>query len=132
MIFIIELVFIFTIRNEAHKSYNYFYIYNLYLKYIYFNTEKREKASNNLEKDSFNLLNNNIYVKTMDDVRNIMDVRLTTNAKYYQKLVSKLSFVSRKIWNKNFIFQSSYTFSKKPTQSKSFILSQKKQPSESV
>lgn len=126
MIFIIELVFMFTIRNEAHKSYNYFYIYNLYLKYIYFNTEKREKASNNLEKDSFNLLNNNIYVKTMEDVRNIMDVRLTTNAKYYQKLVSKLSFVSRKIWNKNFIFQKFLYFLEKANPIKIFYSFPKK------
>ena len=52
----------------------------------------------------------------MEDLRNRMDVRLTTNAKYYQKLVSKSSFV----WNKNFIFQKFLYFLEKANPTKMF------------
>ena len=37
----------------------------------------------------------------MENVRNRVDVRCATNAKDYQKLVSKPTFISQKILNKN-------------------------------
>ena len=39
----------------------------------------------------------------MENVRNRIDVRLNTNAKDYKKLVSRPSFVSQKIFNKDLV-----------------------------
>ena len=45
-------------------------------------------------------MNNGLHGKTVENLRNTVDLRLT-NAKYCQKLVSKPRFVSQKIFNKN-------------------------------
>ena len=39
----------------------------------------------------------------MENLKNRLDVRLATNSKEYQKLVSKPSLVSQKIFNKNLV-----------------------------
>ena len=39
-------------------------------KYINFNTQKRNQAVNDFERDFYNLLNNAFYGKTMENVRN--------------------------------------------------------------
>ena len=70
-------------------------------KYIDFNTNKRKNAGNGFEKYFFKLMNNSTLGKTMENLRKRINVRLVYNARDYKKYVSKPSFVSQKIFNKN-------------------------------
>ena len=72
-------------------------------KYIDFNTDKRKTASNNFEQEFFKLVINSVYVKTVENLRKRINVRLVNNDKDYKKYVSKSSFVSRKNFNKKFV-----------------------------
>ena len=48
-------------------------------------------------------MNNSVYGKTMENFRKRVKVRLVNNAEDYKKYVSKPSFVSQKIFSKNFV-----------------------------
>ena len=48
-------------------------------------------------------MNNSVFGKTMENIRKRMSVRLVNNAKDYVKCISKPSFVSQKIFSKNFV-----------------------------
>ena len=53
-------------------------------QYVDFNTQKRIEAGKNLDKDGkalYNLMNNSVYGKTMEDFRNRIDVKLVSNKK---------------------------------------------------
>ena len=77
---------------------------NNWLKeYIMFNTDERKNAVNNFEKDLFKLMNNSVFGKTMENLRKRINVKLINNEKEYIKRVSRLNFVSQKIFSKNFI-----------------------------
>ena len=70
-------------------------------QYIDFNTEKRKNAKNSFEKDFFKLMNNSVFGKTMKNLRKRVDVRLVTNEKKLDKLTSKPTYASSKIFNEN-------------------------------
>ena len=70
-------------------------------QYIDFNTEKRKRAKNTFEKDFFKLMNNSVFGKTMENLRKRVDVKLVTNEKKLDKLTSKPTYVSSKIFNQN-------------------------------
>ena len=72
-------------------------------QYIDFNTQKRTNAKNAFEKDFFKLMNYSVYGKTMENLRKRVDVRLITDEKKLIKWVSKPTYVSSKIFNKNLV-----------------------------
>ena len=70
---------------------------------IDFNTEKRTKAKNSFEKDFFKLMDNSVFGKTMENLRNRVDVKLVINEKKLIKLASKPTFVTSKIFNEKLV-----------------------------
>ena len=48
-------------------------------------------------------MNNSVYGKTMENLGKRIKFRLVSNAKNYEKWVSRPSFVSQKIFSKNFV-----------------------------
>jgi hypothetical protein len=72
-------------------------------KYIDFNTEKRKLAKSDFEKDFYKLMNNSVFGKTMENVRNRIDFRLINDEKKRDKLVKKPTFESIKIYNEHLV-----------------------------
>ena len=71
--------------------------------FVLFNTEKRINAANKFEKRFFKLMINSVYGKTMENVRKRANVKLINNKNDYLKAVSRPSFVSQKILDKNLV-----------------------------
>ena len=69
--------------------------------YIDFNTEKRKYANSDFEKDFFKLMNNSVFGKTMENLRNRMNVEFVNDPKKMKKLCAKPSFQTFKIFNEN-------------------------------
>ena len=63
-------------------------------KYINFNTQKRNQAVNDFEKDFYKLLNNAFYGNTMENVRNRLKIKFVEKDDYREivKQQSKLTF----------------------------------------
>ena len=60
-------------------------------KYINFNTQKRNKAKNQFEKDFYKLLNSAFYGKTMKNVRNRFRVEFIEKYEY-KKIIKQSKF----------------------------------------
>ena len=67
------------------------------------NTNLRAKAKNNFEKDFYKLMNNSVFGKTMENIRNRVDVKLVNTEEKLRKLVAKPNFRSRKIFSENLV-----------------------------
>ena len=57
-----------------------------------FNTKLRKDAENEFEKDFFKLINNSVFGKTMENIRNHKDMKLVASDKKYLKYVMKPNF----------------------------------------
>ena len=71
--------------------------------YITLNTNLRTEAKNNFEKDFFKLMNNSVFGKTMENIRNRKDIRLITSEKKALKLIAKRNFKHRTIFTENLV-----------------------------
>ena len=60
--------------------------------YIDMNTELRKAAKNDFEKDLFKLMNNSVFGKTTENIRNHRNIKLVTSDKKRSKLVSEPNY----------------------------------------
>ena len=74
--------------------------------YIEFNTMMRRDSKNAFEKDFFKLMNNAVFGKTMENVRNYRDVKLLSQVKHkekYLKLVADPRFLEAKVFSNDLV-----------------------------
>ena len=71
--------------------------------YIDLNTELRTKATDNFEKNFFKLMNNSVFGKTMENVRNRVNIDLISNEAQARKFISEPRYEDRKIFSENLI-----------------------------
>ena len=71
-------------------------------KYIDSNTYKRICATNDFEKDFFKLMINSVYGKTIENLRKRINLRFVNNKKDFSKYTSKPTYVTHKLFNKDF------------------------------
>lgn len=74
-------------------------------EYIDFNTNKRKEAKNDFEKDFFKLMNNAVFGKTMENVKNRIDLKLTLDPKYAIKYFSKFNFKDSRYFKGLFLIE---------------------------
>ena len=56
--------------------------------YIDFNTERRKESTNESDQNHFNLMNNGVYGKTMENVKKRIKIRIVKNRQNFIKYAS--------------------------------------------
>ena len=56
------------------------------------NTELRKEAKSDFKNDFFKLMNNSVFGKTMENVRNHRDIRIVANNRQRNKLISEPNY----------------------------------------
>ena len=69
--------------------------------YIMLNTRLRTSEKNEFEKEFFKLMNNSVFGKTMENIRNQKDVKLLASQEKYAKYVMKPNFNGGHPFSKN-------------------------------
>ena len=72
-------------------------------KYIVNNTESRKDAKNEFQKDFFKLMNNSVFGKTMENVRERSKVRIVN----YQETEKLERLIARPNYKGSFVFEGS-------------------------
>ena len=67
------------------------------------NNDLRKQAENYFEKDFFKLMNNSVFGKTMENVRNHRDIRIVTTEKQRSMLASEPNYHSTKHISKDLL-----------------------------
>ena len=78
-------------------------------KCIIFNTQKKNQTKNDFEKDFYKLLNNTIYGKTMENVRNRLKIKFVEKDDY-RKILKQQSKLTFNGIHKSYENYDSYTF----------------------
>ena len=69
--------------------------------YIKFNNQKRKEATNEADRNHFELLNNAVYSKIMDNMRKTIKVRVVKTSKDFIKYTSRHACVNWKVFENN-------------------------------
>ena len=72
-------------------------------KYITLNTNLRMEAKNEFEKDFFKLMNNSVFGKTMENIRNRVNIKLVNDKKQAEKLSAKPNFNHCNIFSEDLV-----------------------------
>ena len=72
-------------------------------KYTALNTELRTAAADEFEKDFFKLMNNSVFGKTMENIRNRVDIKLVNDKTQGEKLSAKPNFYHCNIFSEELV-----------------------------
>ena len=72
-------------------------------QYIDLKNELRKHANNESDKDFFNVMNNSVFGKTMENVQNHRDIRLVRTNKRRNRLVSEPNYNSTKYFSEDLV-----------------------------
>ena len=72
-------------------------------KYISLNVKLRTKSKNEFEKNFFKLMNNSVFGKTMENIRNRVDIKLVNNKKQAEKLSAKPNYKHCNIFSEDLV-----------------------------
>ena len=67
------------------------------------NTKLRTEAKNDFEKDFFQMMNNSVFGKTMEDVKNHRDIKIVTANKKRSKYASEPNYHTTEQISKNLL-----------------------------
>ena len=71
--------------------------------YIEKNTKLRMQSKNKFESDFFKLMNNSVFGKTIENIRNRVDIKLVTSQKQAEKYVNRPNYTGRTTFSDNLV-----------------------------